>query len=91
LLVIQRTKSPRSDKESVSYTGSSIPAIGIHNFLEMPSSGCMEKVSGYKENIFFSIRMVKHWNRLSRDVVDALSLETLELDQMVFKGPFQLK
>jgi len=51
----------------------------------------MEKVSGYKETIFFSIRMVKHWNRLSRDVIDALSLETLELDQMVFKGTFQLK
>jgi len=51
----------------------------------------MEIVSGYKENVFFSIRMVKHWNRLSRDVIDALSLEILELDQMVFKGPFQLK
>ena len=37
---------------------------------------------GYKEK-YFTIRMVRHWNRLPRDVVDALSLETFKawLDQ----------
>ena len=27
---------------------------------------------------FFTVRVVRHWNRLSRDVVDALSLGTLK-------------
>jgi len=59
----------------------------------------------------FIIRVVRHWNRLPSEVVDALSLEMLkvrldgalsnlillsvfiagELDQVTFKGPFQLK
>ena len=31
----------------------------------------------------FTVRVVRHWNRLPRDVVDALSLETIKarLDQ----------
>ena len=31
----------------------------------------------------FTVRLVRHWNRLSREVVDALSLETskVRLDQ----------
>ena len=28
---------------------------------------------------FFTIRMVRHWHRLPRDIVDALSLETLKV------------
>ena len=28
---------------------------------------------------FLTIRMVKHWNRLPREVVDALSLETFKV------------
>ena len=28
---------------------------------------------------FFTIRVVRHWNRVPRDVVDALSLETIEI------------
>mgnify|MGYP001857335701 CR=1 FL=1 len=28
---------------------------------------------------FFTVRVVKYWNRLSRDVVDAPSLETLKV------------
>ena len=28
---------------------------------------------------FFMMRLVRHWNRLLRDVVDALSLETLKV------------
>jgi len=28
---------------------------------------------------FFTMRMVKHWNRLPREVVDAPSLETLKV------------
>ena len=31
----------------------------------------------YKEK-FFTIRMVKHWHRLPREVVDAPSLETFK-------------
>jgi len=27
----------------------------------------------------FAVRVVSHWNRLSRDVVDALSLETFKV------------
>ena len=34
---------------------------------------------GYKEFFFFIIREVKHWNRLARGVVDALSLETVKV------------
>ena len=35
---------------------------------------------GYKEFFYlFIIRVVKHWNRLARGVVDALSLETLKV------------
>ena len=29
-----------------------------------------------KKKKFFTIKVVKHWNRLPRDVVDALSVET---------------
>ncbi|KFV43402.1 hypothetical protein N341_07359, partial [Tyto alba] len=28
---------------------------------------------------FFTTRMVKHWNRLTREVVDILSLETFKV------------
>jgi len=64
----------------------------------------------YKKS--FTVRVVRHWNRLPRDAVDDPSLETFkprldqatsnmiwlrvslffagELDQMTFKGPFQL-
>ena len=28
---------------------------------------------------YFTIRVVRHWNRLSRDVADALSLETFKV------------
>ena len=35
------------------------------------------------KKMFFTIRMVRHWKSLPRDVVDALSLETFKvsLDQ----------
>jgi len=32
-----------------------------------------------KRKEFFMMRVVRHWNRLLRDVVDALSLETLKV------------
>jgi len=35
--------------------------------------------SGYKEEVFFIIRVVRHWHRLSREVVGAPSLETLKV------------
>lgn len=30
---------------------------------------------------FFTVRIVRHWNRLPRDVVDAMSLETFKGSQ----------
>jgi len=30
-------------------------------------------------NFFFTIRMVRHWHRLPREVMDALPLETLKV------------
>ena len=30
----------------------------------------------YKEKVFFTIKVVKHWNKLLREAVDAPSLET---------------
>jgi len=32
----------------------------------------------YIRNIFFTIRMVRHWNRLHREVIDAPPLETFK-------------
>jgi len=37
----------------------------------------------YKEEVFFTVRVcvVRHWNRLPGEVVDALSLDTLKAGQ----------
>jgi len=32
----------------------------------------------YKEEVFFTIRVVRSWNRLPREVMDAPSLETFK-------------
>lgn len=32
-----------------------------------------------KRNIFFDVKAVRHWNNLSREVVNAPSLETLKV------------
>ena len=36
----------------------------------------LDWMQGYK---LFTVRMVRHWHRLPREVVDALSLETLKV------------
>jgi len=34
---------------------------------------------GYKEEVFLQLRVVRHWNRLLRDVMDAPSLEIFKV------------
>jgi len=36
-------------------------------------------VTGYKKKAFFTLRAVRHWNRLPKEVVDAPCLETLRV------------
>ena len=37
------------------------------------------KLRLYIRKMFFTIRMMRHWNKLQREVVDALSLETFKV------------
>jgi len=44
-----------------------------------------EIYTGYKEEVFFTVRVVKHWHKLPRDVVGTSALDILKvrLDQVL--------
>lgn len=45
----------------------------------MVSSTKRGEYFGYKKHVFFIITVVKHWNRLSRQMMDAPSLKAFKV------------